>query len=451
MKILKDSKLIFKKINLFTLLIFGIASAIFLFALLLMLPISTKNSLGTPPLSALYTSVSAFTLCGSSFAEGSSYWTAFGLSVIALCIQTGALTIMTISVSLFLRLGQLIKIRYLKFNEYFLSASNSSLSRILKYIALYMLIFEISGALLYSFVFIPAYGVKSGIIYSAFTSLSVFTNCGMKALPVGVGEIFNSNILYNLVTFVLAFSGGIGFIPLADIIANKSLKNTAFNTKISVYGMVVLSLLCGLLFLITEHINQSYLSDLPFYSQTAAAMNLPQSVRCAQSGTFDFSKVSFAGKTLAALIMILGSTQYSFSGGLRISTVFAFVVFIISCAKGNEDYELFNMSFERKTIKKSIYIISLFVVNVFILAFALTASQNVDFFTAFFEAVSAFTLSGITINKSILLSDSGKFILMLGMLCGRFGSMYILYKFDKNKPSSDSEIIKITKPTNLAV
>ncbi len=446
-----NSKLILKKLYVFILSVLGIVAAIIIFAFLLMLPVSTKNSLGAMPLNALYTSISAFTLCGSSFAEGSSYWSAFGLTVIALCIQVGALTIMAFSVSLFLKFGQLIKIKFFKFEEYILSANNASFKCILKYVIIYMLAFEILGTLLYSFVFIPTYGVKTGVFYSAFTSLSVFSNCGMKVLPSGASEIFNSNILYNFITFALSFSGGIGFIPLADIITNKSLTNTEFGTKVSFWGLMALSVLSGILFLITEHIGQNYLNNLPIYHQAAATFKMTQTVRCSQIGTFDFANISFAGKALATLLMFIGSAQYSFSGGLHISTVFTFLIFIISCAKGNDDYELMDMSFERKTVKKSIFLISVFIMSIFTLSFILTIVLNINFFTAFFETVSAFTLSGITIDRSVLLSNSGKVILMISMLCGRFGFLYLSCNFDQTKVKTNPEVIKIKKPTNLTV
>lgn len=63
-------------------IIFGFMVVIFMGALLLMLPISTKGPGGAPFLDALFTSTSAVCVTGLIVHDTATYWTEFGQFVI---------------------------------------------------------------------------------------------------------------------------------------------------------------------------------------------------------------------------------------------------------------------------------------------------------------------------------------------------------------------------------
>ena len=81
-------------------IIFGFMGVIFMGALLLMLPISTKGSGGAPFLDALFTSTSAVCVTGLIVHDTATYWTEFGQFVIISLIQVGGMGVVTVAVAM---------------------------------------------------------------------------------------------------------------------------------------------------------------------------------------------------------------------------------------------------------------------------------------------------------------------------------------------------------------
>ena len=85
-----------KRINTARRISFGFALIILVGALLLMLPISSKERVVTPFLSALFTTTSATCVTGLTLINVGAYFSLFGQAVILFLIQLGGLGFMTI-------------------------------------------------------------------------------------------------------------------------------------------------------------------------------------------------------------------------------------------------------------------------------------------------------------------------------------------------------------------
>ena len=105
------------------------------------------------------------------------------------------------------------------------------LVRFLKFIFRGTFIIEIIGAICYSFVFVPDFGLIKGLWFSIFHAVSAFCNAGIDLLGANSLEPYISNPWINFVTMFLIVSGGIGFIVWMDLKA--AIKNY-FQNKISV-------------------------------------------------------------------------------------------------------------------------------------------------------------------------------------------------------------------------
>ena len=73
----------------FQIIILGFAAVVLLGALLLMLPVSSKDGVVTPFNEALFTSTSAVCVTGLVVQDTGSYWSSFGQSIIITLIQIG--------------------------------------------------------------------------------------------------------------------------------------------------------------------------------------------------------------------------------------------------------------------------------------------------------------------------------------------------------------------------
>ena len=92
-------------------IIFGFMVVIFMGALLLMLPISTKGPGGAPFLDALFTSTSAVCVTGLIVHDTATYWTEFGQFVIISLIQVGGMGVVTVAVAVAMVSGKKIGLR----------------------------------------------------------------------------------------------------------------------------------------------------------------------------------------------------------------------------------------------------------------------------------------------------------------------------------------------------
>ena len=90
------------------LILLGFAAMILTGALLLMLPVASREPYSVSFLDALFTATSATCVTGLVVYDTASCWTAFGQGVILLLIQIGGLGVVTIAVLLALISGKKI-------------------------------------------------------------------------------------------------------------------------------------------------------------------------------------------------------------------------------------------------------------------------------------------------------------------------------------------------------
>ena len=169
---------------------------IFLGAVLLVLPFSTKDGLSTSFSDALFTATSATCVTGLIVYDTFEHWTMFGQIVILLLIQTGGIGFMTLVFGIWKIGGKKIGIQARTFMQESVNAPTvGGLVGLSSMILIGTLIFEGAGAFLLSFRFIPDYGWGMGIYISVFTSVSAFCNAGFDLM--GINEPFSSLTRYS--------------------------------------------------------------------------------------------------------------------------------------------------------------------------------------------------------------------------------------------------------------
>ena len=94
----------------FEIIILGFAGVILAGALLLMLPVASREGNVTPFTETLFTATSAACVTGLAVRDTGSYWSVFGQSVILLLIQIGGLGVVTIAVSIAMLSGRKISL-----------------------------------------------------------------------------------------------------------------------------------------------------------------------------------------------------------------------------------------------------------------------------------------------------------------------------------------------------
>ena len=203
----------------------GFFLIILLGSLLLMLPISSKAGTWTDFLSCLFTATSATCVTGLVVVDTFSHWTVFGQVVILLLIQIGGLGFMSMGVLFSLMIHRKIGLR----ERGLLSESVNAIQlggivNLVRKILLGTLIVESMGAILLAIRFSGTLGVRRGIYYGIFHSISAFCNAGFDLMgyqePYCSLVHFSGDWLVNLTIVALIVLGGIGFLVWEDIIKN---------------------------------------------------------------------------------------------------------------------------------------------------------------------------------------------------------------------------------------
>ena len=166
-------------------LVLGISFAFIILvgAMLLNLPIASKNVESVGFINALFTASSATCVTGLIVVNTAAHWTIFGKIVIITLIQIGGLGTMVVFSMLALILKRKIGLKQrLLIKEQLNSDSLKGLVKLVKYVITVSFGIELVGAILLSFRFIPMFGLKTGIAFSLFHSVSAFCNAGFDLL-----------------------------------------------------------------------------------------------------------------------------------------------------------------------------------------------------------------------------------------------------------------------------
>ena len=153
-------------------ILLGFALLILTGALLLTLPIATRDGQGAPFLDALFTATSATCVTGLVVQDTSLYWTVFGQAVIILLIQIGGMGVVTAAVTLSMLAGRRIGLKQRWVMQESISAPQvGGIVRRTRFILAATFLMEGIGALLLALRFCPEMGLR-GLWYAVFHAIS---------------------------------------------------------------------------------------------------------------------------------------------------------------------------------------------------------------------------------------------------------------------------------------
>ena len=101
----------------------------------------------------------------------------------------------------------------------------SGVIRLVRNMVLISLSFTAIGTIPFLFVFIPQFGVLSGIGKSVFHAITSFNNSGFDVLGDSSLIHYRSNYIVTINTAILAIIGGMGFLTISEILKFKRPKN----------------------------------------------------------------------------------------------------------------------------------------------------------------------------------------------------------------------------------
>ncbi len=398
-------------------------------ALLLMLPISSKNGASLPFLDALFTATSATCVTGLIVADTGTYFSLFGQIVVILLIQIGGLGIMTMSMILFSFSGRKISLHdRMSMAEGLGESRLQGVVRLTRGALLVTGLVELTGAILLSFRFIPQYGLAKGMWFSVFHSISAFCNAGFDLIGG-----YRSMTVYDKDPFVLLtimgliVAGGLGFGVIINLRNTRDLRRLRLHSKMVLTGTVFLILLGTLAFLWIEYENPKTIGSMNLFDKIVNSMFQSVTLRTAGFNSIDQLAMHDASKGIGILLMLVGGGPAGTAGGLKITTVFTLFLAARAYLRGKFETEAFGRTIPLEQTRRALTITLLGSVFLLGMSMMLSFSEqdmpagSLGLLNQLYEATSAFCTVGVSTGVSAAGSSVTRVILILLMYAGRVG------------------------------
>ena len=408
-------------------ILLGFLAMVLIGAVLLMLPISSKDREVTPFIDSLFTSVSAGCVTGLIVKDTQTSWSLFGQIVILILIQIGGMGVLTMTTFFMMFTGKKIDLRSRTAMQEAVSAPNvGGIARLTGFIVKGTVLFEGLGAILVMPVFIRDFGVLKGIWYSIFMSISAFCNAGFDLLG-STGECssltyYRSDPVVNIVFMLLILTGGLGFLTWNDI-RTYGLKFKRYSTqsKVILASELVLILLPALYFFFFE------VQDEPMKTRILESLFSSVSPRTAGFNTVDYGTFSGSGIAITIVLMLIGGAPGSTAGGMKITTIAVLWATMISVFKREKAPAFFKRRISNEVVKSAV---AVFLLDMHLFLFgsiAISCIENASLMACLFECASAVATVGLTMGITSSLTAASKIILILIMYGGRVGGLTLVF------------------------
>lgn len=402
-------------------------------SLLLSLPIS-QNATKVPYIDCLFTATSAVCVTGLVTVATYSAWSVLGKLIIIILIQMGGLGFMTFATLIALVMGRRITLKdRLIIKEQTNSIDMKGMVKLIRYILISTFTIETIGAFLLMTKFVPMYGFK-GIFYSFFHSISAFCNAGFDILGPNSLIDINTNFFILLVIGLLIVIGGIGFNVILDILHNGfDFKKYSLHSKIVLTTTVLMLSITSVLIFAMEFFNPETIGNLSLTDKISNSVFQAVTLRTAGFASIDQSKLLDSSSVLSILNMFIGGSPAGTAGGIKTTTFALLIIVALSEIKGQEDVEVFNRRIRFSQVKKALAIITLSMVWVIFVTFAILVIDKAKYLDVVYEVVSAFGTVGLTRSLTPTLSIISKILIISTMYIGRVGSLTILFALSNTK------------------
>lgn len=432
-------------------LVLGFLIIIAVGTLLLCLPAASKSGKFTSIFDCLFTATSAACVTGLVVVDTWAYWSIFGQIVIALLIQVGGLGFVTLITFFNVAMGKKLGFRTLKSASEDLTESSFQNGRkIFIRIVKYSLIFEATGTLIMSFALFPKYG-GYGIWMAGFMSITAFCNAGFDL--AGMEGEFSSLISFQdnpavLITIaMLIILGGLGFIVWENFLTFRESKKLSLHTRTVLVMTGALILAGTLFFLFSEWNNPKTLGNMSFGEKLLNAFFSSVTTRTAGFDSISMGDMSEFSQLGTILLMFVGAAPGSTGGGVKVTTLMVVIVTVISYIRNKNDVELFRHKLNKLVIYRTVVTLALSMTAVGICFSALYFSMPKDAgagsgaVQCLFDAVSAFSTTGLSAGATAQAGFLGKCVLIVTMFLGRVGPVSVIMSLVMNTQNRKNIVV----------
>lgn len=440
-----------KKIRLTTtqLLATGFLGIILLGGILLWLPISNTRPISL--IDALFTAVTSVCVTGLVTVTPAVQFTLFGKIVLLILIQIGGLGIIACVTAFFIIMKRRISLkeRVVILEAYSMESLSGMVAMILR-ILKGTICLEGIGALLYSFRFVPEFGVVKGIGYSVFHAVSAFCNAGIDILGDSSFIPYADSVVVNFTTILLVVLSGLGFTVWQDLGQNlkkvwkKELELRRLFKKLRLHSKIVLIMTSVLIvsgtlaFLLLEYNNPGTIGDMSFGEKLMSSLFHSVSTRTAGFATVPQGELTQGTMFTTCILMFIGGSPGGTAGGVKTTTIAMLILCCVSVLQNKKDVECFGRRIQADNIRTGICVVILAFVSLLAGTTLLTIFEgDVDFIRIMYETTSAIGTVGLSADLTSQLCTASKFVIMILMYIGRLGPITFALAFGTGRKSKN--------------
>ena len=440
-----------KKIRLTTtqLLATGFLGIILLGGILLWLPISNTRPISL--IDALFTAVTSVCVTGLVTVTPAVQFTLFGKIVLLILIQIGGLGIIACVTAFFIIMKRRISLkeRVVILEAYSMESLSGMVAMILR-ILKGTICLEGIGALLYSFRFVPEFGVVKGIGYSVFHAVSAFCNAGIDILGDSSFIPYADSVVVNFTTILLVVLSGLGFTVWQDLGQNlkkvwkKELELRRLFKKLRLHSKIVLIMTSVLIvsgtlaFLLLEYNNTGTIGDMSFGEKLMSSLFHSVSTRTAGFATVPQGELTQGTMFTTCILMFIGGSPGGTAGGVKTTTIAMLILCCVSVLQNKKDVECFGRRIQADNIRTGICVVILAFVSLLAGTTLLTIFEgDVDFIRIMYETTSAIGTVGLSADLTSQLCTASKFVIMILMYIGRLGPITFALAFGTGRKSKN--------------
>lgn len=420
---------------------FSFGGVILLGALLLTLPIATRDGKGACFFDALFTATSATCVTGLVVHDTFNYWSWFGQAVLLLLIQIGGMGVVTMAVAVFVCTGRKIglKQRYVM-QESIAAPQVGGIVRLTSFIIKVTLLMEGSGMVILATRFIPELGFFKGLWFSLFHSVSAFCNAGFDLMGEK-GDFssltpFVSDPVINFAVMILIVVGGIGFFVMNDIYIHKSrFKLYRLHTKIVLVTTGLLLLIPFIYFFFCEF-GRSTWEFRNIGERILASLFQTVTPRTAGFNTVDLSQTLEPTLLLIIFLMLAGGSPGSTAGGYKTTTLASLFLSIRAVFKKDENLQSFGRRLSPEVLRYATALFMMYLTLFLTCGGIISYIEELPLIDSLFEAASAIGTVGLSLGLTPNLGRISQSILIVLMFFGRVGGLTLIFALTgKHAPS----------------
>jgi trk system potassium uptake protein TrkH len=293
--------------------------------------------------------------------------------------------------------------------------------------------------------------------WSVFHAISAFCNAGFALSPTSLAPFAGGAFVLGVVA-ALVVLGGLGFAVHMDLLALRPVSlatlrwvrwrlsesvhwpwrhavfqgrtppRLSLSSKL-VVSTTVLLLIAGTLALLLGERRGAF-THQSVGDQWLSTAFASVSARTAGFQTCDLALLSGPTVLVTILLMAVGASPLSTGGGIKTSTLAVGALTLRAMTRDRADAEAFGRTIPRQVVNACVAITALYAVAVVVVVAALLATQEwLAFEEAVFEAVSALSTVGLSLNVTPRLDETGRWIVAFAKILGRVGPLACLWTF----------------------